>query len=381
MGGHSVNEREDSFYKALDAEQNAKAHRNDYDFDSPDAVDFDLLVERLRDLKAGYVDHESTILSEEPKAETKPKQVVRDVRERGRDIEGCIKQWMSFVKPNFERYVEPQRRIAGMPTTSLREVNTDPKAADIIVPRGIENRVAIDMVVSKVHHTLTEKSRRHQEELKRLGQQAEEEPLSPNVLLLKQSNQVKGMSTVIQDALTEEVEFIFYFDRLSTVLVEHALENINYTPSTVQTPQGNSYQGLKPTGQVSAVVILRGGSCLETGLKRVIPECKTGRMLIQSSYRTGEPELHYLYLPKDIAAHDRVLLLDPQMSSGGAALMAVRVLVDHGVAEERVVFVTMFAGKMGVTRLLKVFPGIKVVVVEVGEDGVERWVERKYFRC
>ena len=40
-------------------------------------------------------------------------QVTRDVRERGRDIEGCIKQWMGFVKPNFERYVEPQRKVAG----------------------------------------------------------------------------------------------------------------------------------------------------------------------------------------------------------------------------------------------------------------------------
>ena len=29
--------------------------------------------------------------------------VVRDVRERGRDIEGCIKQWFGFVKPNFEK--------------------------------------------------------------------------------------------------------------------------------------------------------------------------------------------------------------------------------------------------------------------------------------
>ena len=41
------------------------------------------------------------------------KKVTRDVRERGRDVEGCIKQWMSFVKPNFERYVEPQRKVAG----------------------------------------------------------------------------------------------------------------------------------------------------------------------------------------------------------------------------------------------------------------------------
>lgn len=39
--------------------------------------------------------------------------VVRDVRERGRDIEGCIKQWFGFVKPNFTKYVEPQRLVAG----------------------------------------------------------------------------------------------------------------------------------------------------------------------------------------------------------------------------------------------------------------------------
>ena len=39
--------------------------------------------------------------------------VLRDVKERGRDVEGCIKQWTNFVKPNFERYVEPQRKVAG----------------------------------------------------------------------------------------------------------------------------------------------------------------------------------------------------------------------------------------------------------------------------
>lgn len=39
--------------------------------------------------------------------------VVRDVRERGRDIEGCVKQWFAFVKPNFFKYVQIQRDIAG----------------------------------------------------------------------------------------------------------------------------------------------------------------------------------------------------------------------------------------------------------------------------
>lgn len=40
--------------------------------------------------------------------------VLRDVRERDRDVEGCIKQWFNFVKPNFHKYVEPQRNVAGM---------------------------------------------------------------------------------------------------------------------------------------------------------------------------------------------------------------------------------------------------------------------------
>jgi len=104
-------------------------------------------------------------------------------------------------------------------------------------------------------------------------------------------------------------------------------------------------------------------------------------MLVQTNYRTGEPELHYLKLSDDIALHDLVLLLDPQMSSGGAALMAVRVLVDHGVPEERIVFVTMYAGKMGVNRLAKVFPAVQVVIGGVVEDSLNRWIESKYFGC
>jgi uridine kinase len=56
-------------------------------------------------------------------------QVIRDVKYRGRDIEGCIKQWFSFVKPNFQKWVAPQRNVA-----------------DIIIPRGIENLVAIGIL-------------------------------------------------------------------------------------------------------------------------------------------------------------------------------------------------------------------------------------------
>ena len=44
----------DSFYKVLTPEQSAMAFRNEFDFDSPSAVDFDILVDRLQSLKQGW---------------------------------------------------------------------------------------------------------------------------------------------------------------------------------------------------------------------------------------------------------------------------------------------------------------------------------------
>ena len=44
---------QDSFYKSLTPEQNALAHANEYDLDSPKSLDFDLLVEKLQELKQG----------------------------------------------------------------------------------------------------------------------------------------------------------------------------------------------------------------------------------------------------------------------------------------------------------------------------------------
>ncbi|KAI9683555.1 MAG: Uridine kinase [Trizodia sp. TS-e1964] len=398
----------DSFYKTLNPEQSRLAFLNEYDFDSPNAIDFDILVDRLQDIKRGkkaeipiysFEKHQRqaqtmTIYSPivlvlegifalyDPRVlellDVKVGQnvpflfvehilktkVLRDVETRGRDIEGCLKQWFSFVKPNFQRSVEPQR-----------------KNADLIVPRGIENKVAIDMIVKHIQRTLKEKSKKHQEELTKLGTQVEDVPLSANIQLLDQTTQLIGMSTILQNPATNQEEFVFYFDRLAALLIEKSLVNSNFRPANVTTPLGKEYIGLHPAGEVSAVVILRAGSALETGLKRVIPDCRTGRLLIQTNFRTGEPALHYLKLPADIDSHDTVLLLDPQLSSGAAALMAVRVLVDHGVDQRKIVFVTWFAGETGVKRLMKVFPEIRVVLGRIVEDFEERWVEKRYFGC
>jgi uridine kinase len=160
-----------------------------------------------------------------------------------------------------------------------------------------------------------------------------------------------------------------------------ALNNVRFSEASIQTPAGHRYDGLKAKGQVSAVVVLRGGSALETAMGRIIPDCRTGRILIQSNLRTGEPELHFLKLPEHIDQHESVMLLDAQMSSGGSALMAVQVLLDHGVAQDKIVLATYSAGRLGLHRLSKVFPDLTVVLCDILDDSEERWVEKRYFRC
>ena len=239
------------------------------------------------------------------------------------------------------------------------------------------------MVSDRVHKTLQQKSKLHQLELRRLGKVSEDAPLSNNVIILQHTNQVRGINTLLMDGELPREDFIFYFDRLAAMLVEKATDtNLHVEPCKVPTPvPGQTYHGLHLEGEISAVVILRGGSCLETGLKRVIPDCCTGRVLIQTNYRKGEPELHFYSLADNISEHQSVMLLDPQMSSGGAALMAVRVLVDHGVKEEKIVFVTYMAGKIGLNRLMTVYPQIKVVVCRIVGDLESRWVEERYLGC
>jgi uridine kinase len=241
--------------------------------------------------------------------------------------------------------------------------------------------MAITMIVNQTRRLLKDKSHRHNAELERLGKEVEEEPLSANIILMERTPQLKGMATILRNANTPQVDFVFYLDRLTSLLVEKALDCHNFISVKVKTPQNYTYNGLRSAGTVSAVVVLRGGSCMETGLKRTLPDCLTGRILIQSNYRTAEPELHYLKLFPDISTHKTVLLLDPQMSSGGAALMAVKVLIDHGVAEKKIVFVTCLAGKTGANRLMSVFPDVKVVAANIVDDKEKRWIEERYLGC
>ena len=143
-------------------------------YDHPDAFDTDMMIEHLQQLKSGkaiecptydYTIHnraEETITIEPRKvivvegtlifasrvlcdqmdikifvdadADVRLcRRIRRDVKKRGRTIDSVIEQYLTTVKPMHEQFVEPSKR-----------------KADIIIPEGGHNQVAMDMVLERV---------------------------------------------------------------------------------------------------------------------------------------------------------------------------------------------------------------------------------------
>jgi uridine kinase len=167
---------EDSYYKdhqGLSAEELAKIN-----YDHPDSFEHDLLCEHLRNLQKGETVHIPTydyskharctetreigqhriivlegillfvipelrdlmdilIYMDTPLDICLLRRVQRDTLERGRNIESVLKQYQTTVRPMYQQFIEPSKRYA-----------------DIIVPRGGANRIAIDMIKAKIRELL-----------------------------------------------------------------------------------------------------------------------------------------------------------------------------------------------------------------------------------
>ncbi|XP_068610155.1 uridine-cytidine kinase-like 1 isoform X1 [Brachionichthys hirsutus] len=461
----------DSFYKVLTFDQQVRAASNDYNFDHPDAFDFDLLTHTLHKLKQGksvkipvydFTTHgrqkewktvygASVIIFEGIMSFTDKnllqlldmkifvdtdsdirlvRRLRRDITERGREIEGVIKQYNKFVKPAFEQYIEPTMRLA-----------------DIVVPRGGGNMVAIDLIVQHVHSQLEERKLRW--DMAALASAHQAQPLPQTLSVLESTPQVRGMHTIIRNKETSRDEFIFYSKRLMRLLIERALSFLpSQVPNTdartsitslifylktlslnagdnrqttkmhkwkltkslwkvsipltircrlqhhgrshllfpssvevslvmplcslmlsqfcvVQTPQGEDYEGRTFHGKrIAGVSILRAGETMEPALRAVCKDVRIGKILIQTNQDTGEPELHYLRLPKDIG-EDYVILMDCTVSTGAAAMMAVRVLLDHDVQEDKILLVSLLMAEMGVHSVAYAFPQVKIITTAV----------------
>jgi uridine kinase len=363
---------QDSFYRGLTPDELANV--KEYNFDHPDAMDQEAIVQCLVDLKArrtvyvpiyDFKTHSRAVETQKVEpgdviifegiltlamdkvrelANMKifvdtdddvrlARRIKRDTCDRGRDVHGVIEQYTKFVKPMFDAYVSPSK-----------------KYADVIIPwAGGENGVAIDLIVQHIRIKLG------QEDLRRIFS---------NLKLLPSNFQIRGMHTIIRDKMTARNDFVFYSDRLIRLVVEHGLGYLPFTECSVATPTGHQYGGVEFSNKLCGVSIIRSGESMENALRACCKGVKIGKILIQREGDTGPCKIIYQKLPLDISTR-YVLLLDPILASGNSALAAIEKLVECGVAQERIIFLTLIAAPQGVHRVCERYPRLTLVTSEV----------------
>jgi uridine kinase len=174
--GRIVSVHQDRYYRDLSHLEIGQ--RNKHNFDHPEAIEEGLLVEHLGLLNSGrsaslpVYDFESHVRTQEVEiAEPRPvvllegililavaavrelidvklfvdtdpdirliRRLRRDLAERGRTVESVIDQWTETVRPMHLEFVEPSKRYA-----------------DLIIPEGGFNTVALDLVISRIEQVV-----------------------------------------------------------------------------------------------------------------------------------------------------------------------------------------------------------------------------------
>ncbi|KAK1296790.1 Uridine kinase-like protein 4 [Acorus calamus] len=369
---------QDSFYHGLTDEELEQVY--EYNFDHPDAFDTKLLLSCMENLRHGkavdipnydYKTHRNVL----PKRKVNPSDVIilegilvfhdprvrdlmnmkifvdtdadirlarrigRDTVERGRDIKTVLDQYSKFVKPAFDDFILPTK-----------------KYADIIIPRGADNHVAIDLIVQHIHT--------------KLGQHNLCKIYS-NLYVIQSTFQIRGMHTLIRDANTTKHDFIFYADRLIRLVVEHGLGHLPFTEKQVITPTGSVYTGVDFCKRLCGISVIRSGESMENALRACCKGVKIGKILIHREGDNGQ-QLIYENLPKDIS--DRhVLLLDPILGTGNSAFQAISLLLRKGVPESNIIFLNLISAPQGIHVVCKNFPRLKIVTSEIETGLNEDW--------
>ncbi|AMD21452.1 HER173Wp [Eremothecium sinecaudum] len=412
----------DNFYKPLNQEERDQAFKNDYDFDQPEALDLDLAYECLRALKEGkkavmpvysfihhnrvpdknitvygasvvviegiYALHDKRItdlmdLKVYVDADLDiclARRLSRDIISRGRDLSSCLQQWERFVKPNADKFVKPTM-----------------KNADAILPSMSDNSIATKMLINHIQSKLQHKSQNHINELIRLGHESVPLHALHNIHQLPPTNQVRSLQTMILNNNLSRDGFVFYFDRIATILVSNALDNIAATVSETEVITTSGYKVDTPLvvnfDKVTAINIVRSGDCFMRSLRKTIPNIAIGKLLIQSDSQTGEPQLHCEFLPSNIHENfEQVLLMDAQIISGAAIIMAIQVLVDHGVELSNIKVIAYLATEVGIRRIINAFTDkVSIYTGEIiSEKAMQenkcnwarvRFIDSRYFGC
>lgn len=181
------------------------------------------------------------------------------------------------------------------------------------------------------------------------------------VHVLPMGNSLLAAHTKLRASSTSSEAFIHLTHRISTRVLDHALDLVSYSSKTVETPTGELFHGVETTSRICGVSILRAASSMESSLRSLVRNAPIGKLLIQRDESTEDKRAVLIYskLPKTIS-ECFVVLLDPMLATGGSALAAIKTLNEAGVSDDRIIFANIVAAPEGV-RAIATKTGVTIV--------------------
>lgn len=233
-----------------------------------------------------------------------------------------------------------------------------------MIPRGRENLVAINLIIQHIKKQL---EIRHIKTDFTDFMKTIDSHVPKDLHILPHNNQVIGILTILRNIDTDRDNFIFYAERLMRRTFEYAFSFLPHEDYDVMMPSGDNYKGKRFAGEgLCGVSILRAGETMEKALMKVTKDVRLGKILIQTN-DSGEPLLHYCRLPAGIST-DYVVLMDPIVGTGSASLMAIRVLLDHDVDEDKIILVSLLMASCGVQAISYAFPKVTIITAAVDQE-------------
>ena len=186
------------------------------------------------------------------------------------------KKYLRFVKPSYDNFVQPSSKHADVVSyTYACRFNLTLDCARIVElsrhrAAGHSHQTAAGLAVPPLSEYAGSHGRRREQKGRRLtlidcplsngnfssrGHIAgtDKSAAGKSSFTATFVTDTQGILTILRDETTERGDFIFYADRLSTLIVERALTLITYEKHSVRTPLGVEYDGTATTSDVSHI--------------------------------------------------------------------------------------------------------------------------------
>lgn len=174
-----------------------------------------------------------------------------------------------------------------------------------------------------------------------------------------------------RDTTTQQVRKIT--EKIGELLVVRVVEALPTQDVIVETPVTTTSGKIIAT-QIELLSIMRSGDTLLDTFFRHFPDANLSKILIQRNEETAQPEFKYMKLTPTLASGAYVVITEPMIATGGTLTMAISLLIEKGVLEEKIIIAALCAAPEGLKVIYDHYPKVKVAVVALDE----KLNEKKY---